>query len=179
MYLFCVEVKRENLLCTEISQITLRNEVAPRVIPPMKRNFGQRLADLMDARHLSQRQFAAKAGISLDAVRRARQMKTVDEMRPTTFQAVAAALNLSVEQLHAAVVEGDGQDLPPGSPHDPTTVSTKDRDLWFPMIGKVAAGKPTDFELNVLADKNLPPSLYLAPQEWPATIIAEGDSMSP
>lgn len=112
------------------------------------------------------------------------------QMSPDAFEREVQAAIRSVEQNDSAAMDravttvvnalqlgGDG--LPQGSPHDPFSLPPQARASWIPQLGAVAAGKPSDFELNVLGDKDLPPSLYHAPGEHPATIIAHGDSMSP
>jgi SOS-response transcriptional repressor LexA len=149
------------------------------------KTFGQRLTALMDERHLAIRQLAETAGISPDAVRRARLMKKYDELRPTTFQALAAGFNMTVEDLHRILVDGKSpKDLALGSDYDPMRDPSYTRDQYLPVIGRVAAGRPTDSELQItetaaLHDRTVPASLYYSPVEWPAVIMAEGDSMEP
>lgn len=142
--------------------------------------FGKIIESLMDERHITLRQLASKTGVSLDTIRRVRQMKSVEECRPSTFQALAAGFGLTVEGLHAMTVDdsrGDG--LPPGSDYDPRKLPDYKRSGWIPEIGAVPAGSFLDTSIQLLSDKALPPSLYPYPEEYPAVIRAKGDSMSP
>lgn len=75
--------------------------------------------------------------------------------------------------------ETDAGGLPVGSDFDPRAQPSLSRTGWIPMIGRIAAGKATDFEHELATDKSLPPSLYNVPSEYPAALIAQGDSMAP
>lgn len=137
--------------------------------------FGERLKLLFKEKHTNQRQVALKGGISVDTMRRLTQKETSEGVRPATFEAIAEAMKMPVEELHE-LLESDG--LPSGFSHNPLAKPDFERKGWIPKLGKAAAGDPTDYELNVLGDRDVPGTLYHAPQELPATIVAHGDSMS-
>lgn len=145
-----------------------------------KITFGDRLKALIKLKHTNQRDVAKRGGIVTDTVNRAANAETFEEanFRSGTFEGIAKGLGVSVEELHRLLIEPD-DGLPEGQYHDPLQKSGVDRAGWIPRIGKTAAGKPSDFELNPVGDRDIPGSLYHAPQEGPAAIIADGDSMDP
>jgi len=97
-------------------------------------------------------------------------------------QAIKARDTGTLEEIVGEVVarvQPGGDGLPAGYSHDPLLKPVHERSGWLSVIGPAAAGKPTDFEHNVLADRDIPGTLYHAPQEYPCAIIASGDSMAP
>jgi phage repressor protein C with HTH and peptisase S24 domain len=137
-------------------------------------SVGKKLQKRIDALGWDQsrlaREVLACTGMKVSRVTINRVVNGESDPRGTTLGLIEATLSQA---------ETGAGTLPPGSDNDPFTKSPTTRSSWLPRLGAVAAGKPTDFELDVLGDKDLPPSLYHAPGEYPATIIATGDSMSP
>jgi SOS-response transcriptional repressor LexA len=96
--------------------------------------------------------------------------------------AVEKGRNEALKAIVDSIVSGvqvleDG--LPPGSDFDPSKVSDYKKSGWIPDIGAVPAGTFLDTDIKLLTDKFLPPSLYPYPEEYPAVIRAQGDSMAP
>jgi transcriptional regulator with XRE-family HTH domain len=68
-------------------------------------NFGEKLAQLLEKKHVTLRQLAEASDLSIDAVRRACRSSDFRQLRPTTFQKLAKGLGMTVEQLHEATIE--------------------------------------------------------------------------
>lgn len=136
-----------------------------------KTEIQQRLDDLEISDEAFRREITKRFGITI-------ARGTLNGIKLGIREPHASSLQVVLNTLHA--LEQDVKDgLPPGQFHDPLARPDFERSSWIPRIGPIAAGKPTDFDLNIAGDRDLPGSLYHAPEEGPAAIVATGDSMQP
>lgn len=142
--------------------------------------WGGRLAALMATKHWTYVQWGENTGISQDTMRRLRLMKSTSDLRPSTLQVIAKALNMTPEELVARTsTPGELGMMARAKFHDPRMKPSEEKAGWMRRMGKAPAGDASQYTLNVLGDPDVPGTLYPAPEEGPATLEVEGDSMTP
>jgi hypothetical protein len=128
-------------------------------------HFGDTLATLIRARNVTKTDFAAAAGIGEATL--FRQLRSPTPIgNPSTYRAIAKALNLTPDELDAAW-KGDDEPEPIPSNFTIRRVS-----------GVAASDFSTQFDVDLMAEEGVPGALYPEPLEDPQLLLVVGDSMS-
>lgn len=134
------------------------------------KKFGQIIRELFNETHLSQRAFSEKAGINKGTLWNIFSYETVDECRPSTFQALAIAFGMTSNQLDAEIKRRQ-------SGNDAVEPPVRASNFTIPRVSRVSAGAGADFAVDFNTEDGVPGAIYPYPQHDPLAIKVQGSSM--